>query len=153
MEESLNERRFSYQPNLGSIPTGEMAWHYYWCCGVLTNRRLAWLSSKRPKKQLSETDEYTYTKALDPCGWIRERLEEVEEEGVGWSKEGKYLGERERSRGRGEHDGVWGQRDRKEALVASRMNGNIQLWGWRSFLGSNRDLRGDRTIRKLFKFK
>jgi hypothetical protein len=57
-------------------------------------------------------------------------------------KESTWVG----GRGGGEEENMigYGERDRREALVASRMNRNIQLWGWRSFLGSNRDLRGER---------
>jgi hypothetical protein len=50
---------------------------------MLTDRSLAWFSSKRPKKQLTETDAYTtpnqWTEVRDPCG--KERLEEAEDEG------------------------------------------------------------------------
>jgi len=52
--------------------------HYYWYCGMLTDRSLAWLSSERPNKQLTETDPDSYTQAMDwsrdPCVLIRERL-------------------------------------------------------------------------------
>jgi hypothetical protein len=56
------------------------AWHYYWCHGTLTERSLAWLSSERPNKQLTETDTDTYTQPLGPCDWNKERLEEAKEE-------------------------------------------------------------------------
>jgi hypothetical protein len=57
MEKRLRERTFSGWPNLESILRGgSKAWHYYWCYGVLTNRSLAWLSSERPNKQLTETE-------------------------------------------------------------------------------------------------
>jgi hypothetical protein len=57
--------------------------HYYWCYGLLTDRSLAWMPSERPNKQLKESDVDTsnkWTEAGNPCRWIRERLDEVEEE-------------------------------------------------------------------------
>jgi hypothetical protein len=52
---------------------------------MLTDRILAWLSSEMPNQQLNETEPHTYTQPLDwsqgPHGWIRERMEEPEEEG------------------------------------------------------------------------
>jgi hypothetical protein len=48
---------------------------------MLIHRSPAWLSSKRHNKQLTETDTYNqWTEVGDPCGCMRERLEEVEEE-------------------------------------------------------------------------
>ena len=48
---------------------------------MLTDRSLASLSSEMPIKQLTQTDADTWTEVRDPCGRIRERLKEVEEEG------------------------------------------------------------------------
>jgi hypothetical protein len=83
MQKRLRERISSEQENLGSLSRGgTKVWHYYWCYGVLIDRSLAWLSSERPNKQLTKTDADTYTHPVDRSyGWIRERLEEAEEEG------------------------------------------------------------------------
>ena len=49
-------------PKLEPISRGDSkAWHYYWCYGVLTDKSLAWLSSKRPNKQLTETSKYLHS--------------------------------------------------------------------------------------------
>lgn len=61
------------------------AWHYYWCYGVLTDS-LAWLSSERTNKQLTETETDSYIiqpldRSYRPLWWIRERLEEAEKKG------------------------------------------------------------------------
>ena len=62
MEKRLREKQSSIWSNWGSTSWGDIkAWHYYWCCDVLTDRSLAWLSSERPKLQLTETDADTYT--------------------------------------------------------------------------------------------
>lgn len=48
------EKRCCDLPKLGSISEGgTRSWHYYWCCGVLTDGSLAWLHSERPNKQLT----------------------------------------------------------------------------------------------------
>jgi hypothetical protein len=48
-------------------------------------RGLAWLQSRRPNKQLKESEADSCTQPMDrsswPCCWIRERLKEAEEEG------------------------------------------------------------------------
>ena len=50
--------------------------------GVFTKRDLSWLLSKRPNKQLSESDANIYIQTLDrSCGLIREKLEPAVEEG------------------------------------------------------------------------
>ena len=63
---------------------GPKAWHYYWCYGLLTNRGLSWLLSERPNKQLKESDADICTQPMDrslwPCGLIRKKVEEAEEE-------------------------------------------------------------------------
>ena len=45
-----------------------------------------WLSSKRPNKQLKESEAYIYTskrtEAAGSCGLIKEKLKEAEEEGT-----------------------------------------------------------------------
>jgi hypothetical protein len=47
----------------------------------LKSRILAWLLSERPNKQLKESDADTYTQPMDhPCGRIKGRMEEAEEE-------------------------------------------------------------------------
>jgi hypothetical protein len=53
---------------------------------VLIERSLAWLPSEKPNKHLKESDADIYTpqnrtEAVDSFGWIREKLEEDEEEG------------------------------------------------------------------------
>jgi hypothetical protein len=81
IEKRQKERRSSDWPKLGSISRGgSKAWYY----GVLTDRSLSWLPSMRPIKQLSQVQILTsnqWTEVGDPCDWIRERLEEAEEEG------------------------------------------------------------------------
>jgi hypothetical protein len=63
---------------------GPKAWHYYWCYGGLTNRGLLWLPSERLNKylkvQMQTFMPNQWSEAGDPCGWIREKLEEAEEE-------------------------------------------------------------------------
>jgi hypothetical protein len=63
MEKKLRERRSSDWPNLGSISI--KAWHYYWCYDMLTVKSLAWLSSGKLNKQLTETDADTYIQPVD----------------------------------------------------------------------------------------
>jgi hypothetical protein len=54
MEKRLKERWFSDQPTLGSISRGgSKTWHYYWCCVVLTDRSLTWLSCERHNKHMT----------------------------------------------------------------------------------------------------
>jgi hypothetical protein len=55
MEKTLKERRSSDWPNLESISSGGYkGWHYYWCYGVLTDMRLAWLFFYMPNKKPTE---------------------------------------------------------------------------------------------------
>jgi hypothetical protein len=68
--------------NEGSNSKGDpKACQYYQGYRVLTKRGLPILHSKHPKKQMKETDaEFTSNQwAADPCGSIREKLEEAEE--------------------------------------------------------------------------
>ena len=66
MEKRLKERRSSDWLNLDSISVGSSnACYYYWCYGVLVDRSIAWLSSERPNKQLTETYLDTYTQPMD----------------------------------------------------------------------------------------
>jgi len=60
---------------------GSKAWHYYWCYGMFADRSLAWLSSERLKKQLTETDTDAYTIELKSGTPVVELGKEVEEEG------------------------------------------------------------------------
>jgi hypothetical protein len=85
-EKRLKGRRSNDQPkSWSSSMEGTKDWHYSWRPGVLTDGTLAWLSSERPKKQLTETaaDTYTpnhWTKVRGPSGWIRSSIEETEGE-------------------------------------------------------------------------
>jgi hypothetical protein len=55
MEKSLRQTLSSYRLKLGPNSRGRLkAWHYYWDYGVLANRSLAWLPSKRLNKQMKE---------------------------------------------------------------------------------------------------
>jgi hypothetical protein len=82
MEKKLRERKSCLQSYLGSISReGCNAWHYYWCHAVLTKRGLSWLLSERPNKQLKESDADICIQPMDRSWWIREKLEEAEEEG------------------------------------------------------------------------
>ena len=69
-------------PSLGK---GPKALHYYWGYEVLTKGGLLWLYPNDPKSNWkSQVQIFTpnqWTEAADPCGWIREKLEEAEEEG------------------------------------------------------------------------
>ena len=65
MEQRLKKKLSNLGSN-GGREVGTKAWHYYWCYAVLTDRSLAWLSSERPNKQLTETDIDTSSQAL---GW------------------------------------------------------------------------------------
>jgi hypothetical protein len=82
MEKRLGERQFSDRLKLGFILRGgSKAWHYYWFFSVLTDRSLTWLSSERLNKQTHILTPNHWTEVMDPCDWIRDRLEEAKEEG------------------------------------------------------------------------
>ena len=69
-EKNPREKRSSDGLNLGSSSRGDSkAWHYYWCYGLLTDRRLAWLPSERPNKQLKESDADIYIQPMDRSWW------------------------------------------------------------------------------------
>jgi hypothetical protein len=86
VETRVRKRRSSDWPKLQSIPRGgSKAWHYYWCYGVLIDRSLACLLSRGPtsswESQMLILTSNQWRKVRDPCGWIRESLEEAEEGG------------------------------------------------------------------------
>jgi hypothetical protein len=91
MEQRLEEWPANDQPNFGSISwASTKPWQYYWCYVVLADRSLAWLSSERLYQQLTETDEDTYSPALDwDRGMSMEELEEglKEQKGMATPKE------------------------------------------------------------------
>ena len=84
MERSLRKRRSSNRLKLGSR-SNPKTWNYYWGYGALTKRDLSPPHSSRPSKQLRVRCRYLHPtngqKLLTPCGWIRGKLDEVEEEG------------------------------------------------------------------------
>jgi hypothetical protein len=61
MEKRLKERQFNDWPTVGF----ERAPRPDRCSDVLTDTSPAWLPSVRSEKQLTETNEDTYTQALD----------------------------------------------------------------------------------------
>ena len=71
----MRERRSSDQPQMWPISMeGSKVWHDYWCYHVLRDRSQARLR----QKQLLTPNQWSEVE--DPCGWIKERLEEAEEE-------------------------------------------------------------------------
>jgi hypothetical protein len=48
---------------------GPKAWHWFWGYGALTKRALSWLPSKRPNRQLKESDAYICTQPMDRSSW------------------------------------------------------------------------------------
>jgi hypothetical protein len=74
------ERRSSDWPKLGSISRGgSKTWHYNWCYGV-HSCPLRSPTSSWPRQMQILTPKHC-TEVWNSCGWIRERLEEAEEEG------------------------------------------------------------------------
>jgi hypothetical protein len=75
--EEPEDKKIQEQAQSGiQLRRGPTASHYYWGYGELTKRDLAWLHSGRPtsswKSQMQICVSNQWTKAADPCCWIRE---------------------------------------------------------------------------------
>jgi hypothetical protein len=82
MDKGLKERRSSGMPKLRPCSKeGLKAWHYYWCYGVLTNKGLSLLPSKKAQKA-AERVRYKYLYTTNG----QKLVSTVVELGKGWKK-------------------------------------------------------------------
>jgi len=82
MENSLRKRRFRDRHKVGSISRGgPTTWHHYWGYGRSQKGTYHECPPSSCKSQMQICAPNQWTEAADPCGWVREQLEEAEEEG------------------------------------------------------------------------